>query len=289
MRAVLSVILFLLFAISCNHKKSSQTLESIVTEWKGKQIVFPDNPVFTHYASDTADYSIPQSQYKVLLYIDSFGCSGCMLQGEMWKSFIEFIDSATNKSVPFLFFFNPKRDNDLSDLLHSVELNIPVCLDTNDELNGINKFPANNMLRAFLLDGDNKVLLIGNPIYNETMEKLYIETITGKKYNSISPIPTEAMLNVTEIDAGSLHGNQTAEISFQLRNTGKRPLYIYSLQTSCDFIDIEFDNRPIQPNSYEVLIAKITPRDTGQFCENIILQYNTKEPITLKLYGWIID
>lgn len=34
---------------------------------------FPEHPVFTFYGKDTVDYSIPQSPYKVLVYVDSSG------------------------------------------------------------------------------------------------------------------------------------------------------------------------------------------------------------------------
>jgi hypothetical protein len=61
----LSVILFLL--VSCKHDEKKQALTTLVAQWQGKEVLFPDSLVFTRYATDTVDYSIHASDYKVTL------------------------------------------------------------------------------------------------------------------------------------------------------------------------------------------------------------------------------
>lgn len=46
-----------------------------------------------------------------------------------------------------------------------------------DQIGKLNKFPKVAAFRCFLLDGNNRVVLIGNPIANEKVEKLYYRTI----------------------------------------------------------------------------------------------------------------
>jgi hypothetical protein len=282
---ILLLLILVCCITSCSQKKDRQYTADIIKQWNGKQIIFPQNLVFTRYATDTVDYTIPESEYKILVYVDSFGCTGCMLQAEMWKDFIDYIDSVTCGNVPFLFFFNPKDRNELSEILKSSSLDMPVCVDENDALNKLNRFHNDQMFKTFLLDNSNRVKITGNPVYSEPLEKLYIQLITGKEYEGISPIKTEAMSNQTETDIGICEKNKTEETAFQIRNTGKRPLVIYSVDASSDFITAEFENTPVLPNEYAVLHVKIAPVSAGYFNETITVECNTKESISIQIKG----
>ena len=67
------ISLFLLF--SCQNPAKDH-ITQLVEEWQGKEVRFPENPVFTRQLKDTVDYRIPEAEYKVLVYVDSIGCSG---------------------------------------------------------------------------------------------------------------------------------------------------------------------------------------------------------------------
>lgn len=91
-----TLILFPIF-FSCQNeqKEKEKHIALLVNEWQGKEIKFPENPIFTRYLTDTTDFQIPQSEYKVLVYIDSTGCTSCKLQLHKWKEFIKYTDSVT--------------------------------------------------------------------------------------------------------------------------------------------------------------------------------------------------
>ena len=52
------LLTFIMF-LSCGRQKGDNELLPIVKEWYGKEVKFPDHPVFTLYGKDTVDYSIP--------------------------------------------------------------------------------------------------------------------------------------------------------------------------------------------------------------------------------------
>jgi hypothetical protein len=54
--------------VSCQSadKKRKDEITRLVSKWQGKEIVFPKDITFTRYATDTVDYRIPESEYKVL-------------------------------------------------------------------------------------------------------------------------------------------------------------------------------------------------------------------------------
>jgi hypothetical protein len=178
----LALITCSLFLFSCKGTdKEKENIIRLVSEWQGKMIVFPPDLVFTRYATDTVDYQTPESEYKVLIYIDSLGCMGCSLQLPKWKELIAYTDSLTGASVPFLFFFHPNErgKKEIYFLLESDKFDRPVCIDTEDDLNRLNHFPAVAAFQTFLLDRENKVAVIGNPVSGPAVRKLYLKQIQG--------------------------------------------------------------------------------------------------------------
>ena len=86
MRNVIYIILScLLFA--CQEKGQKQ-LEQIVEAWMGKEVVFPHDIAYTRFAKDTVSFVFSAAKYKVLVYVDSGGCTSCRLQLPKWKEFI---------------------------------------------------------------------------------------------------------------------------------------------------------------------------------------------------------
>ena len=97
MALLLSLLLF-----SCEEDNKKEKITRLVKEWQGKQIKFPTDPTFTKYTIDTTDFHIPKKGYKVLIYVDSAGCTSCKLKLTKWEKFIAYTDSATGGSVPFI-------------------------------------------------------------------------------------------------------------------------------------------------------------------------------------------
>ena len=50
--------ILLLVVTSCQDNNKEQLLH-LVKEWQGKEIRFPEKPVFTRFVTDTTDYRIP--------------------------------------------------------------------------------------------------------------------------------------------------------------------------------------------------------------------------------------
>ncbi|MBQ8601855.1 MAG: hypothetical protein IJ413_04800 [Bacteroides sp.] len=65
----------------------------LVKEWDGKEILFPDNSVFTIQGKDTVDFDYKDAEYKVVTYVYSIGCTSCKLHLGRWNTFIQEVDS----------------------------------------------------------------------------------------------------------------------------------------------------------------------------------------------------
>jgi hypothetical protein len=163
---------------SCEEYARRKKVNYIVKEWTGKTIVFdPEIPCMS-IMQDTIYPSPNNKPYKILLYVDAKGCASCKIQTEKWKSIIEEADSTLSGLLDFEFYFYPKKN--AGNILHVMRINkfsYPVHIDRKDRLNTLNKFPTDPKYQCFLLDKDNKVLLIGNPFTNPGIWELYKKTI----------------------------------------------------------------------------------------------------------------
>ena len=79
---------------SCSRRNTTKKkIEEMIKLWQGKEIIFPEELIFTKYGKDTVKYNISVSDYKIIMYVDSVGCTECKLQLYKWKDFITEVDS----------------------------------------------------------------------------------------------------------------------------------------------------------------------------------------------------
>ena len=71
MKNIASVVSLLLFLLLSCHDNNKEHMRFLVEKWQGKEIVFPEKPLFTQFVTDSINYQIPKSDYKVIMYIDS--------------------------------------------------------------------------------------------------------------------------------------------------------------------------------------------------------------------------
>lgn len=278
----LNLLILLLFLFSCQDKKKDE-IKRLVSEWQGKEIRFPQDMVFTRFTSDTVDFTLPESSHKVLVFVDSIGCTSCKLQLHRWKELIQYTDSITQGTVPFLFFFQSDDKKEIGYLLKKDNLDLPICLDQSDRLNGLNHFPADGRFQTFLLDKDNKVVVIGNPILNPNIRELYLKEITGKQ--PVSQIQTTVKVEKASIQLGAIQQGESKEVIFQLTNTGSQPLIILDAATTCGCARPSFDKHPAKPGETLQVKVIMTPKDKGFFDETITVKCNTNQLIKLNIRG----
>ena len=93
-----------LVVVSCEESEKER-LNRLVKEWEGKEILFPTNSTFTIQGKDTVDFDFKDADYKIVTYIDSIGCTSCKLQLHNWKKLMERVESLSDKTVAFVYYF----------------------------------------------------------------------------------------------------------------------------------------------------------------------------------------
>ncbi len=279
-------LVLLLVACSCKESKKSEA-EKIVNTWTGKEIIFPGDIPCNILSRDTVCPDLSSWRYKVLLYVDSMGCGACKLkQLQEWKTLIQASDSLFNGQLGFFLYFHPKDRKELNYLVKLHRFNYPVFFDEKNSLNNLNHFPEDPSYQCFLLDADNKVLIIGNPAVNTKILDLYKQQITGE----ISS-PAEKNLTFVEIseavkDFGTVRVKSKNKAVFELRNTGDCPLVINRVLTSCGCTVAEWEKSPVLVGKTTEIKVEMQPETAGYFRKTIEVFCNVGEsPLQLQVSG----
>ena len=274
-----------LLAASCEESEKER-LSRVVKEWEGKEILVPTHSVFTIQGKDTVDFDFMDAEYKVVIYIDSVGCTDCKLQLPRWKELMVEVDSLTGGSVPFLFYFHPKDLRELRFLTRRDAFAFPVCFDEKDEFNRLNHFPSEMMFQTFLLDKGNKVIALGNPVLSPKVKELYLNLIGGNEYTASHDKLTTISFDATKVDFGSFPQEEKQEKSFILTNTGKGLLVIQDIITSCGCTKVEYSKEPVRPGGKMEVKVIYEAEELGYFNKRIAIFCNVaKSPFRLTLEG----
>lgn len=115
MRAIFIFVCILLF-VSCQNSDKSR-IAHMIDEWDGKEIIYPDDLVFTTMGEDTVKWFLKDSRYTIVTYADSIGCMGCKLKLPVWKDFISYLDSVSDHTVKVIFILHPRDKKEMVHLL----------------------------------------------------------------------------------------------------------------------------------------------------------------------------
>jgi hypothetical protein len=173
--ALLLVVYFFSFTM-CKKQQQKQEIEYVVDKWLKRKINFPENYQCNILGKDTTHLQcadLLDSEFKILLYIDSTGCTDCKLQLMEWNDLINEFNYLNNNKISFLLFIHPKDISEIQMILQRNNFLYPVFIDVKNEINSMNKFEKNPDYRCFLLDRDNRVIIIGNPVKYTSIIELY--------------------------------------------------------------------------------------------------------------------
>ncbi|MDR2913986.1 MAG: hypothetical protein LBV74_03985 [Tannerella sp.] len=183
-RNVIIIIAAITFCLSsCGKNSQKEDATKIVIEWTGKEIQFPQGIACTSMGKDTTGIDLHNDNYKIMLYVDSLGCTSCRLRLAAWKKLIKEADSVFTGKPEFVFFFQPKKkdEKELQFLFKQNGFSHPVFVDKTNEIGKLNNFPSKSEYQCFLLDKDNKVLMVGNPSLNPGIWTLYKKMINERE------------------------------------------------------------------------------------------------------------
>ena len=143
--------------------------------------------------------------------------------------------------------------------------------------------------QTFLLDKDNKVKAIGNPVHNPKIKELYMKILMGEETTGTNEginLMTEVSIDSTSLYLGNFDWEKEQKVVFTLKNTGDNTLVIDAVSTSCGCTKVEYDKEPVRPGGSVDLHVSYKAEHPEHFNKTITVYCNTKaSPLLLKIMG----
>ena len=174
-KSVLYILCLLVSLQSCgNDKHIKQEIEQMMSNPINLCDKQMKRYICGHEVNDSNDF---HHKYLQLLFVDSATCSPCVWnQMPLWQ---EFADSVRNQNtdVSFAFVFHTKssnKDRFLETMCKDTLFHYPIFLDTAGVFIKNNpNIPSNRLLHSFLLNSDNRVILVGDPVQNIRIREMF--------------------------------------------------------------------------------------------------------------------
>lgn len=282
-------LFILLFFLSACQESDKARISSLIKEWEGKEIIFPESICYTIYEKDTLGYSVPDSEFRVVSYIDSVGCTSCKLQLFRWKEFMAEVDSLLPGIAAFQFVFHPKKmeRKELVFMLKRDRFNYPVWIDDTDSFNKQNRLPEHDIFHTFLLNRQNQIVAIGNPVLNIKIRELYLKILSGDMTDGKeASILTEVQIEKKIIDLGEFKWEKEQQVVFELENVGPNFLVINGITTSCGCVTVKYSKEPAQSGSSVQLVVTYRADRPEHLNKSLRVYCNTAEsPLLLSVKG----
>lgn len=175
-KLLMSVFCILFFSCSENRKKIEESLDNM----KNRNVVIPFDKLVCY--GNTSDDTIYSSQYRLIVYSDTNECSFCNVKNTLyWESLLDSVnDKKSDTKMDIIFIYSPSKEEKERFLanIKMVKLKWPVYVDTCSYFTVANPYiPNNSMFHTFLVNEENRIMLVGNPLYNEKVERMILKVI----------------------------------------------------------------------------------------------------------------
>ena len=168
MKRYISFFVLLLVCVSCKDRHM-ETVKNEVVGRIGTIIMLPDSLQYRTLTDSLVP--IPDKTLKIVTVING-ECFLCLNSFIEWKKEVEEFSSFGD--VAILFYVTTSDFESLRKPLKDIEFDYPFFIDPNSDILFNNNIPLNkSTLHTFLLDKDNKIVLIGSPLGNPKLADLY--------------------------------------------------------------------------------------------------------------------
>ena len=136
------------------------------------------------WSADTLVASRPweSKPLKLCVFVSDDFCTSCYLkQMFQWEDFLE-LEKEYDFYIYFIFEPQDGCEDNFQIFFYQAELDHPFYLDKDKKFLNLNPtIPDEAMFHTFLLDENNKVILIGDVLHNEEIERQFREILETRK------------------------------------------------------------------------------------------------------------
>ncbi|MDE6588323.1 MAG: DUF1573 domain-containing protein [Paramuribaculum sp.] len=282
--SVIMIVGLVMAAASCSGRvdKEKEVLASLL----GREIVIPDSLV-CRILDTPIDYDMSNADYTIITYIDSAGCTPCRMKLQLWDSVIDDLTGQTDADLAYLMIVNTENSKEIGVNLQQYDFRHPVMLDKDNLFMQANGLPAEEAYHTLLLDLNNRIVAVGNPVVNPKVREVYRRIISGD--NAVEERPSLSDRHAEAL--GTVNAGDTITRRFDLRNTTGSLMTIQEMVPSCDCISATISQMALPPDSTSIVtVTLVADTIPGRLSRYVDIFYNeTDNPERLTLHGYLIN
>lgn len=283
-KIISNIIIIILLFSSCsnNYRHEKEIVENLV----GNEVIIPEELKY-QILETPFEYDLDNSDYKIITYIDSTGCTSCNMNLTSRNATIDEFKSLRDIDINYLMIINSKDNKGIINLLKMGEFRHPVVIDAKGEFVKYNEIPAESVYRTFLLDNFNRVLAVGDPVKNPKIKDLYKKIMSDNKFESSSN--KISLVNKPVRNIGLINRGDTINLSFSMFNKDSLTFHIQDVIPSCDCLRVESERFVLDPGEgINIKIQFVTDSVGTTFSKFVDIFYEEKEkPERLTVYGYL--
>lgn len=169
------LLLIMMLLSSCGKKKFADE----ILKMQSRPIdMTPCEDAYCYEDGKEVYYDNQGSTYKLVIFIDSLSCSPCFVSHML--DYMGTVVDFDSVGVNTLFIFEPKGEQKEHLVSSLKELGHPIrtIIVPNGKFSSANPhLPSSPVLHSFLLNGNNEVMVVGNPAKNAQIKELMLNSL----------------------------------------------------------------------------------------------------------------
>lgn len=277
-------LIYIVLSSSCDLEKWKQ--RQVVKEMNGREIIFPNSLDF-RIADIPIKFDIVGADYKIVTFLDSLDCIPCNLRLKDWKSLIDDYDKFPDVDVDFIMILNDSEWERTTKMLKTASFPFVVARDCEKIFKNINKLPENSDYHTFMLNYDNEVVALGNPIKNPKVRNLY-HNILMKSSDEIKNMQSEEIDIPPSHALGVINPKDSFQYVFRFMNTTNKEMIVQDIIPSCDCVNATMSSTKLNPREAVDVHVVFGDTNLGHFRRYVDVFFEDKEkPVRLKFQGYV--
>lgn len=169
---------------SCSKRQNNVHLMTELRNLRKMDIKFPINDLIKLKANNTnIEYPFDLSDLKLVVFSDSAECNLCAINKMYeWNDYITLSSKSKGKfSVYFIISCTAQSLPDVKAAFYNSGLHTSIYIDIHNSFYRLNpEFPSERMFHTFLLDENNHIILVGNPLHNSNVKVLLTDILEDR-------------------------------------------------------------------------------------------------------------
>ena len=202
---------------------------------------------------------------------------------EIWTDLINELKTLSDIDIEALTVVETPAIENIAGVLKTKNYNNPVTFDPEGIFNKVNSLPLKSEHHCYLLDAENKIIAIGNPVFNPKIKDIYRQSIKANIEQNDDGVVT----SISAKPLGVVHPGRATTQTFFLNIGDLAQCTLQAIIPSCDCLEANVVPHP-DPGVIKVDVTFTADSIVGAFTRYVDIFFNEKDaPNRLIVYGYI--